>query len=101
MGLYIASFYMPAAYYDGGKVLHGYTEDSSVLRSIRAQVCDVNKPLLSVSKLVSAGNTVVFAPDGAYISDQHSGNRIWLQESGGMYMTRLWVPTTPASEPGF
>ena len=50
----------------GEKQLHAFTEDDAIPRRIKAQVCEVNKPLLSVSRLVSAGNTVVFSPDGAF-----------------------------------
>ena len=81
----------------GEKVLKGFTDGDSVVRSIKAQVCEVNKPLLSVSKLVQSGNTVVFSPDGAYIEDRAHSGRIWLREDGGMYMARMWLPTNPAS----
>ena len=36
-----------------------------VSRQIVGQVCDVSKPLLSVKKIMSAGNKVVFDPDGS------------------------------------
>ena len=75
----------------GQKTFQGVTPEG-VRRGITAQVCDVNKPLLSVAKLVRSGNTVVFAPDGAYVEDGTTHERLWLQESGGMYMMRLWVP---------
>ena len=78
----------------GEKVFQGLTDGEGYVRGITAQVCEVNKPLLSVSKLVQAGNTVVFDSEGAYIEDKRSGERIWLKESGGMYMVKLWVPTT-------
>ena len=35
-------------------------------RTIKAQVCDVNKALMSVSRMVQAGNKVVFAKSGGY-----------------------------------
>ena len=58
---------------------------------ITAQVCGVNKPLLSVSKIVAAGNRVVFDPDGSYIEDTESGEKVWLKNQGGMYMIKMWV----------
>ena len=78
----------------GQKTFTGVTESEGLLRGITAQVCEVNKPLLSVARLVKAGNSVVFAPDGSYVEDNGTQERMWLQESGGMYMLKLWVPAT-------
>ena len=58
---------------------------------ITAQVCDVNKPLLSVAKIVRAGNRVVFDDDGSFIEDKKIGERMWMRESEGMYVLRMWV----------
>ena len=74
----------------GEKRFTGITEEGS-LRQITAQVCDVNKPLLSVSKMVKAGNRVVFDEDGSYIENVQSGEKVWLKEQGGMYMLKIWV----------
>ena len=76
----------------GQKTFTGVTESEGLMRGITAQVCDVNKPLLSVARLVKAGNTVVFSPDSSYVEDNETHERIWLTESGGMYMLKLWVP---------
>ena len=73
----------------GEKTFSGVTEEGA-LRSITAQVCEVNKALLSVSKVVKAGNRVVF-DDQSYIEDKKTGARMWLKESGGMYMLKMWV----------
>ena len=78
----------------GEKQIRGFTDGEGLQRRITAQVCDVNKPLMSVSKLVQAGNTVVFSPGGAYIEDE-AQQKIWLREQGGMYMAKMWVPTKP------
>ena len=59
-------------------------------KDITAQVCDVNKALLSVRKVAAAGNKVIFEKQGAYIEDP-GGRRIWLEEKQGMYMLKLWV----------
>lgn len=77
----------------GEKMFHGFTDNEGLQRSIKAQVCAVNKPLLSVNRLVQAGNTVVFGPEGAYVQDGANAEKIWLRENGGMYMMKLWVPT--------
>ena len=74
----------------GEKKFKGFTEEGT-LKNITAQVCDVNKPLLSVSKVVAAGNRVVFDKDGSYIEDIISGDKVWLKNVGGMYMLKLWV----------
>ena len=63
-------------------------------RGITAQICDVNKGLLSVKKMARAGNRIVFDDDGSYIEDKKSGEKMWLKEKDGMYMLKLWVPTT-------
>ena len=69
------------------------TSEESVTRKITAQVCEVNKALLSVSKVVKAGNRVVFDDDdeGSYIEDKQTGERMWMKKENGMYMLRLWV----------
>ena len=59
--------------------------------NMKAQVCDVNKALLSVRRLTQAGNKVVFDPNGSYIEDTSTGDRMQLREKGGMYMLKLWV----------
>ena len=46
---------------------------------------------MSAHKLVKAGHKVVFDEPGAYIEHKATRERIWLQESGGMYMLKLWV----------
>ena len=83
----------------GQKTFTGVTPEGT-RRSVTAQVCDVNKGLMSVAKLVNAGHTVVFAREGSRIIDDATGETIELHQSGGMYMLRMWVPTNadgPAS----
>ena len=62
-------------------------------RNLTAQVCEVNKALLSVKRVVQAGNKVVFDADGSYIEDKSTGEKMWLREENGMYMLRMWVKT--------
>ena len=85
----------------GEKLFSGLTDAEGHQRSIRAQVCDVSKPLLSVSRLVRAGNSVIFSAQGSYIEDGQTGEKIHLEEHQGMYHLRLWVPTKPAVAAGF
>jgi hypothetical protein len=65
--------------------------DAGVERHMTVQVCDVNKALLSVSRVVQAGNRVVFARSGSYVEDEETYERMPLREAGGMYMLKLWV----------
>jgi len=65
--------------------------DNGVARQMRAQVCEVNKALLSVHRVVQAGNRVVFAASGSYVEDEQTGETMELVEKGGMYMLKLWV----------
>ena len=75
----------------GEKHVYGSTHSEGYGRSITAQVCNVRKPLMSVHKLVTAGHRVVFDEPGAYIENKTTKERIQLQESGGMYVLKLWV----------
>ena len=73
----------------GEKAFIGVTEDGQE-KEINAQVCEVNKALLSVSKAVKAGNTVVFDEDGSYIESKLTGQRTWLTNEGGIMPLRCW-----------
>ena len=85
----------------GEKVFMGLTDTEGHQRGVRAQVCDVSKPLMSVSRLVKAGHTVVFSHGGSYIVDGNTSERIALTENNGMFTLRLWVPTTSKQTTGF
>ena len=74
----------------GEKHFKGYTEEG-LPRNLKAQVCDVNKALLSVNRLLQMGHRVVFDDTGSYIEDKTNGERMWLKEQGGMYMLKMWV----------
>ena len=74
----------------GEKRFVGVSEEG-VTRSITAQVCSVNKALMSVKRVMKAGNGVVFDEDGTYVEDKQTGERIWAKEDGGMFMVRMWV----------
>jgi hypothetical protein len=76
----------------GEKVFKGHSDDG-IIKSLTAQVCDVNKALLSVRRIVENGHKVVFDKSGSYIEDKSSGEKMWLREEGGMYMLKMWVRT--------
>ena len=65
--------------------------DGGVTRQMKAQGCEVNKALLSVHRVVQAGNRVVFSASGSFVQDEQIGETMELVEKGGMYMLRLWV----------
>ena len=76
--------------------------DEGLKVGIKAQVCDVNKGLLSVRRLVEKGNRVVFAAKeagGSYIQEAATGRKMHLAERRGMYMLKLW--TKVESDTGF
>ena len=62
-----------------------------VVREFTAQVTEVNKPLLSVSKMVNAGYTVTFSPEGSYIYDGYDGTYQYLESRNGLFMLKGWV----------
>ena len=74
----------------GEKRFIGTTREG-IQRKLAAQVCNVNKGLLSVMKVVRAGNTVVFDSDGSYIQDKKTGEYMNLVERIGLYMLRMWT----------
>ncbi len=74
----------------GEKCFVAVSEDGQ-RRKMKAQVCAVNKALLSVSRIVQAGNRVVFEQNGSYVEDLHSGEKMYMVEKGGMYMLKMWV----------
>ena len=62
-----------------------------VSRALTAQVTEVSKPLLSVSKMVKSGHSVVFSASGSYVYDDATGEVMKLEEVNGMYMLKAWV----------
>ena len=80
----------------GEKEFRAETEDGTQ-KILTAQVCDVSKALLSVKKVVAAGNRVVFEPKHAYIENLHTGQRMNMKQESGMYTLKMWVK---AENPG-
>ena len=66
-----------------------------------AQICSANKTLMSVSQFAAQGNRVVFDDEGSYIQDKMSGEKLWMEEVGGMYMFKMWVSRKSIKEEGF
>ena len=58
--------------------------EGGVNKALAAQVCGVNKALLSVSQAVRKGNRVVFQEEGSYIENRTTGENVPLREEGCM-----------------
>ena len=58
-------------------------------------VCDVSKALGSVSQMCQTGHRVVFNPpwdnEGSYIEHIDTGERMWMEEQGGLYILNTRV----------
>ena len=77
----------------GEKSFRAYTNDG-VRKKMTAQVTEVNKALLSVSRLLDTGHRIVFDArnnGGSYIENCTSGDWIALEENNGTYVLKLWV----------
>ena len=74
----------------GQKEFRAETENG-IQKILTAQVCDVSKALLSVKKVVAAGNRVVFEPTQAYIENIKTHERMNMKQEGGMYTLKMWV----------
>ena len=85
----------------GEKQLSCVTDTEGFAKNIRAQICEVSKPLMSVHKLVEAGHTVVFSPTESFIADGNTGEKMWLRAEGGMFMAKFWVQPRPEVNSGF
>ena len=59
----------------GEQKLHAVT-DEGVNRMLTMQVCDVNKGLLSASKIAQKDHRVVFDSEGSYIEDKITKGKI-------------------------
>ena len=61
------------------------------MKSVVAQVCDVNRGLLSVRKITRSGNRVVWDNEGSDIENKTTGEVTRLKDDGGMYELTVWV----------
>lgn len=77
----------------GEKVFKGVSEEG-IEKSMTAQVCEVNKALLNVKKIVNAGNRIVFDDEGSYVESKRSGERMWMEDRNGVYVMSLYVKSS-------
>ena len=64
--------------------------------TFKAQVTDVHRPLMSVSRICDRGNRVVFESQGGYIQSLTTGEKIHVRRDHNVYRLQVDVP-----EPGF
>ena len=55
------------------------------------QIAAINKPLVSVSKLVEAGYIVVFDENGSYIKHKTSGDLIKMRKERGVFVVDAYT----------
>ena len=55
------------------------------------QVTDINKSLMSVSRICDIGHQVVFNSNGGYIEHLESGQKTSFERKGGVYVLRANV----------
>ena len=88
----------------GEKVVSMLTQEGQ-WRNLKFQVCDVTRPLASVSKIVEAGHTIVFAPEwkgGSYITNIKSKERTYLAQRDGVFVLDAQVaPPQWQAHPSF
>ena len=60
--------------------------------NFRAQVTDVRRPLMSVSRICDGGHRVVFEASGGYIESLENGDRIAIRRDHNVYRLRVDIP---------
>ena len=75
----------------GEKSVAFATEDWQA-RNMKFQVCDVTKPLASVSHICKKGHRVVFENGFGCIENLTTGELTWLREERGQYILDVWIP---------
>ena len=60
--------------------------------SFKAQVTDVHRPLMSVSRICDRGNRVVFEAQGGYIESLTTGEKIQVKRDQNVYRLQVDVP---------
>ena len=63
------------------------------------QLADIERPLIAVSALAKAGNTVELTEDGGTITHRATGKVTGIQRRGGTYVLRMWVPVDDVQGP--
>ena len=81
--------------YNEGQKFVSMMAKEGAMRDMSFTVCSVTKALGSVSQMCRAGNRVIFNPpwdpEGSYIENEQTGERLWLEEQGGLYVLHAKV----------
>ena len=80
----------------GEKLVPGITDDGEKFK-VNFQVCDVDRPLIAVSKLAAAGYDVWFGDTHGAIVDTRTGRETPFIKKNGVYVLRIWAPCRPES----
>ena len=72
----------------GEKSFHGLTEEG-IARRLKAQVTDVDRPLMSVAQIMQNGGRAAFDKTGSDV--EGGGQKIALTCEGGLYKLTMWV----------
>ena len=68
--------------------------------AFKAQVTDVHRPLMSVSRICDKGNRVVFESHGGYIESLNTGEKIHVHRDHNVYRLQVCVPETGFTRQG-
>ena len=93
---YIAANNSEIAHY-GMRRLKGQSDTYRPMTMV-AQVADVKSTLVSVHRLLEAGNRVHFEPKNSYVEHIKSGIRTDIVERNGAFEVGFWVPRTPTTQ---
>ena len=77
---------------DLGEKLVPFRTQESHECSIKFQVADVKRPLLSVATLLAQGNKIVFDDTGGTIITKDGSKSMRFHLQRGVYVLELWVP---------
>ena len=75
----------------GEQHVRAVTQDGHEI-AFKAQVTDVHRPLMSVSRICDKGNRVVFEDHGGYIESLTTGKKIQVHRDRNVYRLQVKVP---------
>ena len=75
----------------GEQHVRAVTQDGHEI-AFKAQVTDVHRPLMSVSRICDKGNRVVFDSHGGYIESLTTGEKIQVHRDCNVYRLQVKVP---------
>ena len=71
--------------------------DNGVPTEILFQLCDVTRPLVSISHICDKGNRVIYGRSGGIILNLETGAEVPFYRHGAVYSVGLWVRRAPNS----